>query len=107
MIDYLTSFEFSSLMAIFLYWIPLVVCGSVYLFECVGEYRDDVKRSEKKFYSPNLTIGVIAWRFLLTVVPCVNLIAMVFDCMSSVFKWLGKFLDVPLVPKKEGHDHDN
>jgi len=34
---------------------------------------------------------------LLSVIPCINLFALVFDCASSVLEWIGKAFDMPLV----------
>lgn len=102
MIEYLTSFEFTSTLSIFVYWAPLVICLLVYTFRCIAEYRTDIAKSANEHYSPTLTVGVILWRAILSTVPCVNLFAMVFDCASSVFKSLGRFFDIPLVPKQRG-----
>lgn len=102
MMEYVKSFEFTSMLALYVYWVPLVICAIVYFFRTIHLYKKDlVKREESKFYSPSLTIGTIVWFVLLTITPCVNLFALVFDCASSVFTWLGKVLDIPLVPKQK------
>lgn len=101
MFDYIKSFEFTSTMALMVYWIPLVICALVYFFRTILIYKSDLKKCKEKYYEPKLTIGLIVWFFVLTVTPCVNLLALVFDCASSVFKWLGRVLDVPLVPKRD------
>jgi len=100
MLEYIKSFEFTSTVALMVYWIPLVICAIVYLFRMIGIYKSDLKKCQDKFYTPELTVGLIVWFVILTITPCVNLLALVFDCASSVFKWLGKFLNVPLVPKR-------
>jgi hypothetical protein len=98
--DYLRSFEFTSMLALYVYWVPLTVCLVVYFFRTIARYKLDLKRCEEKHYSPELTIGRIVWYVVLTITPSVNLFALVFDCASSVFKWLGRVFDVPLVPKR-------
>lgn len=100
MIDYLTSFEFMSFLAIFVYWVPALVCLTVYLFRSLRLYRLDLEKCTEKFYSPSLTIGLIVWMVICAVTPGINLFTLVFDCASSVFKWLGSVLNIPLVPKR-------
>jgi hypothetical protein len=102
MIDYVKSFEFTSTLAMLIYWLPMAICLGVYLFKIIGMYRADLgaRDDDAKFYRPTLTIGAIVWRLVLSVTPAVNLFALVFDCMADVFKWLGSFLDIPLVSKR-------
>ncbi len=102
MLEYVKSFEFTSTIALFVYWMPLLICAIVYLFRTIRMYKEDLsKREEAKYYSPTLTVGLIVWMIILAITPCINLFALVFDCASSVFTWLGKVLDIPLVPKKQ------
>jgi hypothetical protein len=100
MFDYVTSFEFMSMLALFVYWIPLAICVPVYLFRIIGLYKSDLGKSGDEYYKPDLTVGLIVWWAICSVTPAINLFALVFDCASSVFKWLGKFLDIPLVARK-------
>lgn len=95
--EWVTSYEFVSLLALYTYWIPLVVCVVVYTTRCGVLYRADLKECDEKYYRPGLTVGFIVWHILISVVPGVNLVAMVFDCAGSVFRWLGNVLDTPLV----------
>lgn len=102
MIDYIKSFEFASALALFIYWIPAAICLSVYFVTAINLYRADVKsRDEGKYYSPKLTIGWIFWHVWVSITPTANLIALVFDCMADVFRCLGAFMDIPLVPKRK------
>ena len=100
--QYALSYEFISMLALFTYWIPLLVCATVYSLRFVGMYKRDLKGCKEKYYTPSLTIGVIVWYLVVTLAPAVNMLAMVFDCGSSVFEWLGKTLNIPLVRKIEG-----
>lgn len=97
MIEYVTSFEFTSFLAVFVYWIPALVCATVYLFRGINAYRTDLQNCTERFYHPKLTVGMIIWHLIVVVTPCINLLAMVFDCAGSVFKWLGRVFDFPLV----------
>ena len=101
MFEYLTSFEFLSALALFIYWIPAAICLSVYFLRCVSLYQKDLSKCEEKHYSPELTVGLIVWLLICAITPAVNLFALVFDCASSVFKWLGGLLNIPLVSKRE------
>lgn len=99
--EWLTSYQFASLLALYTYWIPLAVCSAVYVMRCAAYYRADVKASSEKYYSPKLTIGYIVWHIIITTLPAINIFAMVFDCAGSVFRWLGDVMDVPLVRAKK------
>lgn len=101
MIEWIKNYQFNGTLALFTYWVPLAVCLIVYAFRFVETYREDVKKSAESYYVPTLTIGAILGHILLAVVPAVNLFAMVFDCTASVFRWLGRVLDVPLVRKRK------
>lgn len=102
MIDFVKSFEFASAIALFVYWLPLAICAGVYFFRCVALYKSDLAKSKEKYYTPELTVGLIVWFALCSICPAGNLLALTFDCAGSVFRWLGKVLDIPLVPKQKG-----
>ena len=99
MIDYITSFEFASQLAIFIYWIPAAICIAVYVIRFISMYRDDVVKSQKAHYQPSLTIGYIIGFAVGSFCPVINLFMLFFDAAASAFKFIGKILDVPLVPK--------
>ena len=111
MIDWIwglaTNFEFNSMLALFIYWVPLSVCAGVYFLRGVNLYRQeiinrDIADKEKfKIYRPTLTVGLIIWYFLVTICPVGNLCAMIFDCASSVFSWINRAFNIPLVPARK------
>jgi len=103
MIDYFKSYEFISMLALFTYWIPASVCLSVYFFRSIKLYKSDLKKCNDEHYRPDLTIGLLVWMLICSVIPAVNLLALVFDCAGSVFKWLGQVLDIPLVRKQRSN----
>lgn len=100
----------NSWIALLLYWLPLVMCAYGYAVEFVQLYRDEIRArakaeaDEKAYYSPTLTLGWIVGHVVITIVPIVNLLAAVFDAapkaFGDFFTWLGKALDIPLVPKR-------
>ena len=94
------GFEFTSFLALFVYWIPLLVCLTVYLFRAIGKYKQDLKNCTEKYYTPTLTIGWVVGRLLGSIIPVVNLSCMTFDCLASLFKWIDQFLDIPFVRKQ-------
>ncbi len=98
--NYAMSYEFISMIALFTYWIPLAICSFVYFFRFIQAYKDDLANCEEEFYQPTLTIGAIVWYISITIIPGINIFATVFDCGSSIFKWLGKTLSFPLVRKR-------
>jgi hypothetical protein len=99
--NYAMSYEFMSMLALFTFWQPMIVCLTVYAFRFIGAYKRDLAKCQDTNYSPELTVGVVIRYFIISVMPCVNLFALVFDCGSSVFKWLGEFFSVPLVRAKK------
>jgi len=98
--NYAMSYEFMSMLALFTYWVPLFICLAVYLLRFVGMYKSDLDKCKDEFYRPELTIGVIVWFISVSIIPAINLFALVFDCSSSAFKWIGDALNIPLVRKR-------
>ncbi|WP_043585301.1 hypothetical protein [Geminisphaera colitermitum] len=107
MIEWIKNYQFNGLLAIYTYWIPLTVCSATYICRIIDKYRIDVKASTKPFYRPELTVGFIVWHIIIATLPAINLFALVFDCASSVFRWLGKVLNVPLVRARPSNTHAN
>ena len=77
--EYLKSFEFNSMLALFVYWIPLAICLSVYFFRTIKIYKQDLSQCTRERYDPELTIGLIVWYLLISIIPAVNLFALVFE----------------------------
>lgn len=105
-IELVKILSINNVIAIYTYWIPLVVCLVVYLFRFLELYRADLEKSKNEYYYPTLTIGYIIGHLLLAITPIVNLFALVFDCFGSIFGYFRSFLlfldkifNIPLVPK--------
>jgi hypothetical protein len=90
-----------------LYWVPLIGCLFCYGLRCSKELRADVVdrrnylNGKSNGYYPKLTVGSVAGRLLLSLIPAVNLISFVFDGLGDILELLGRTLAIPLVPKKE------
>jgi len=97
---FVVSFEFYSYLALYTYWVPLVICFVTYFARLVKAYHTDMATRNREFYTPQLTIGAIVLMFFLSLTPVVNMFAMVFDCLDSVIKWIGKTLDFGLIPHR-------
>lgn len=103
--------EWNSWMALFLYWMPLALCTYGYSVEFVQKYRKELQSrakaeaDEKDYYFPSLTLGWIVGHVVLALMPIANMFAAVFDVAPKVFgdlfEWIGKALDIPLVPKRK------
>ena len=99
-------FWFTNWIGMLMYFIPLVVVLTVYT---IRSYRDIVKdikgrredpRTGYNSYHPCITVGTLVCRFLGSTIPCVNLLCMIFDCLSSITTFIENLLDIPIIPKK-------
>lgn len=89
-----------------LYWLPASFCLVGYTLKSWGDVRHDIKkRDSAEFYHPNITVGTIIGRSVLSVIPVANLWAGMFDLapklFGDLFEWIGRVFDVPLVPKRK------
>lgn len=129
LMDYLNGFHFNTALAVWLYWVPLLVCVIGYLVRTVQDYRKDlavrskceedradyfanlVSETDRHYrrppdeYRPKLTVGRILARVLAAGVPAVNLCAAICDIGPPMFRRffeiLGKTFDFPLVPPRK------
>lgn len=105
MIEFIKNYSFNDLMAYYTYWTPFSILSIVYAVRLTRMYKEDLKRrASGSYYHPSLTLGVILWHVLLTVVPGVNLLALVFDASGSIWRWLVEVCDIPLVPERKKPD---
>lgn len=106
MFDWIKEFEFTSWMGILLYWMPASLCAYGYTVRTWLNYQKDLKeRNEKQSnYYPTDTVGDLIGRGIVAVVPVANLWAATFDVapkmFASLFKWIGRVFDAPLVPRR-------
>lgn len=110
MMEYVREFSFTNWMGGLLYWLPLSFCVYGYTIRTWLNYQKDVTEREKAilkgnngFYCPTDTIGTLIGRAIVTITPVANLWAASFDLapriFASMFNWLGKVFDMPLVPR--------
>lgn len=96
MIDWLISglvlIKTFSLWAIGLYYIPAVLCLVGYGFLLKKKYTEAVRAREKDQYFTSPTIGNVLGWILLSLVPVVNIFALIFDI---------ELFNVPLVKSKD------
>lgn len=98
--NFAVSFEFYSHLALFTYWIPLAICFVTYFARLIKSYRRDLTARSREYYEPELTVGAIVLMFFLSLTPVINMFAMVFDCLDSVIKWIGRTLNFGLIPHR-------
>lgn len=106
MIDTILNFKFDSLLALVLYWVPLVFCALFYIVRSGQDFANDKRRREfERTYYPTITIGTLIGRGLASVIPVVNLFAAIFDVSPVAFKkmftLIGEIFDQPLVPQSK------
>lgn len=104
-LDTILGFDFTSLMGVLLYWVPLSICVFGYTLRNAADYMNDKASrdsEESSYYTPSLTIGTIVGRGLAATIPVVNMWAALFDVspklFSRFFTMLSEMLNAPLVP---------
>jgi len=101
----------NTLFGLIFYWLPIVVVLQHYFRVFARMYKDDLKSREKyenspsvyEYYDPDLTVGYILGRLLLSIIPVVNLVLAFYQGIQLVGDFLlfmNKILDIPLVPKR-------
>lgn len=89
------------------YWVPVAVCMVCYTIDNFRDFAyERIKRDEaregKTSYRPTLTFGKILWRYVLSIIPVVNLLAALFSFapryLSTWWELLTKLFDMPVVP---------
>lgn len=121
------EFEWTGMMGILLYWVPLAMCAIGYTVRTINNVAEDVKAREVvndylsnapsgmsedqartyringPFYVPTVTLGNIICRVLATVLPIINLWCALTDVavIQRFFSFIGAVFDQPLVPPKK------
>ena len=89
--------SFSNFLLGIIYFVPLGICSITYLFRSIGLYKQDLIDCQSNYYRPSLTVGKLVGYVFLSVTPCINIFALVFDCLGSVLKVIWRTLDIPFV----------
>lgn len=102
------SFDFTSMMGVWLYWVPMLICLVGEAFSIITLARRDAKhRREGEYtyspqYRPQLTVGRIIWLMILTFTPVVNIGRALFlhasSILEKVYNFLDGFLSIPIIP---------
>ena len=88
------------------YWIPVIVCLSVFTARTKKEIYRDFRQREKysitNGYTPKVTVSTILGRIFISVCPILNLLIAIVDIPGDfLFPWIEKILTRPIVkPKK-------
>ena len=108
--ELVSNIKFNSMMAIFLYWTPLLFCLVFYTVRTAQNYMKDKKNRETdpNHYYPTDTLGHVIGRIVASIMPIANIWAAIVDLgpkvFSSFFEWIGKVFDMPLVPRRKTDD---
>lgn len=106
MIDYVLNFKFNTLLALYLYWIPLALCLIGYSVRSINNYRNELARRDECIrtgygYFPTLTLGTLVGRVFCSVIPGLNLVSLVFSVggpmLSEICRFFSDILNIPLV----------
>lgn len=115
--DFILNFEFNSWLGLGLYWLPLVVCAVGYALRIASGLRKDYEAREgrdrsddwvNRTYNPDITLGYIVWRVIVTVCPVVNLWSVITDIggelLGKALTALDQFFRIPLIPDTKHHE---
>lgn len=94
MIDSIINFYTESEVVQFFFWFPLIFNACVYPVELWELYQKDKKAVEKNenYYYDFLKVGDIFYRVFLTITPCINALATIFDSAPIAFRILTRKL---------------
>ena len=103
MIDSIINFYRDSELVQFFFWFPLVFNTCVYPVELWMRYQRDKRAVENNelYYYDFLKMGDVLYCLFLTVTPCINALATIFDAFPTafkiVFKKFGWLIDIQFV----------
>lgn len=90
--------ELNTQLAIWLYWVPLVVCSVVYFVRIVSSLKSDLRKKRQGMINfDQTTYGDILLHIVGAITPVVNVLCLVFDALGSFSKYLHKILRKPVV----------
>ena len=116
---FILNFKLNSFFGFILYWIPFLFCLFGYTLRTYKNFRQDIvdrKKDESESeenrnkycytsYSPTDTIGSLIGRFIVLILPIVNIWAAMFDLALGIFhnffKIIRSIFNQPLVPKRK------
>ena len=125
LMEWISNVKVNGILALSLYWSPLVFCLIFYTVRTAKNYmKDKVERakaerlfeinkehdkyrgiSEIPGYYPTDSVGTLIGRAIVSICPVANLWAALFDLAPEVFKklfeWIGEVFNQPLVPPKK------
>lgn len=94
-----------SIIVLLFYAIPACICLISDVHKTVQDIKTDIRKRSEAYYSPEVTIGRLLGKLLLTLIPVVNIIKalmyLLTDFAEIVISFVDKVLSTPLVPKKK------
>lgn len=87
---------------LYLYFIPLVLCLIGYSFRTIDDYkRDSLRDFPLQHYVNKLTWGTIIFRLVISLLPVINILALIVDLSSTmlqkIYNRVCTILDKPIV----------
>lgn len=86
--------------------LPAALCLVGYFFRTIRKVKEDKTRREEydEWYVPQETVGTILGRIIVSLIPTVNIMALVLDLSQEVFEkvvpFIKRFVNIPLIRKK-------
>lgn len=106
MIQASLGIKYNSLIAVFLYWLPLGLSLMICIIDSYISYRQDLisrsidHKNNTNDYKPRTTVGGIVGEVIMALIPGVNIWIALTRAVPKLFDVISKALNIPLVPKK-------
>ncbi len=103
-----STITFNNWIGFALYWVPMYMCVICYFYRTTVNYqRDRVERTAASkanvYYAPTDNVGIVVWRAVVSFIPILNLLALIFDLSPELFSrfynFISMVLNKPLVPR--------
>jgi uncharacterized membrane protein len=88
------------------YVVPAVLCLIGYFFRTIKKVKEDQLRQLEHgdWYLPEETIGTVLGRIIISLIPGLNIVALLVDLFQETFEKIipaiKRFVSIPLVKKK-------
>lgn len=87
------------------YYLPMVLCLVGYGYQILSRLKKDITgRKTEKYYSPDVTIGSVIGKIIVSICPLVNILAFVIDLaldtLALIINKVEAICMQPLVPRK-------
>jgi hypothetical protein len=97
-------YEYGTRHYLWLYALPAAVCLAYAAVDSAADYRDDLRKRDLEYYSPELKVGTVVWRVLLALCPAVNVLRALLRFLPRLVGRLVSavedLMSLPLVPAR-------